>query len=221
MKLQYLGDSKDSFKWDYHDFLMSELKYPLLNIALMMTSDDGGNHGKTPPSLYPARSEIIAFCNHLRECRSISSIVALPEKTGASYVVELHKASKHIDCLNRSEYFSRISNLGDQVLFIDPDNGFEPEKSISEKHVGYDDITNVLSQISESSVVSVFQHHRRKTFPDDFERIKDRLHITDHCTAIYWSSLMFVAISKSESAIQKVVAANKKYAITNAVHVIR
>ena len=59
MKLQYLGDSKDSFKWDYHDFLVSELEYPLLNIALMMTLDDGGNDGKTHPSLSPARDEII------------------------------------------------------------------------------------------------------------------------------------------------------------------
>jgi hypothetical protein len=27
MKLQYLGDSKDSFKWDYHDWLASEMKF--------------------------------------------------------------------------------------------------------------------------------------------------------------------------------------------------
>ena len=50
MKLQYLGDSKDSFKWDYHDFLVAELGYPLLNIALMMTPDDAGNDGQSHPS---------------------------------------------------------------------------------------------------------------------------------------------------------------------------
>ncbi len=85
MKLQYLGDSKDSFKWDYHDFLVSELKYPLLNIALMMTPDDGSNDGKTRPSLFPAREEIISFCQFLRENRSIDSIRNLPLITGASY----------------------------------------------------------------------------------------------------------------------------------------
>jgi len=40
MKLQYLGDSKDSFKWDYHDFLARGLGYSKFTIALMMTPDD-------------------------------------------------------------------------------------------------------------------------------------------------------------------------------------
>ncbi len=67
MKLQYLGDSKDSFKWDYHDFLVSELEYPLLNIALMMTPDNNGNDGKTKSSLFPAKEEIEEFCQYLKK----------------------------------------------------------------------------------------------------------------------------------------------------------
>lgn len=219
MKLQYLGDSKDSFKWDYHDFLVEELKYPLLNIALMMTPDDGGNDGKSHPSLFPARAEVIEFCQYLREHRSISSITVLPEKTGASYQVELHKRSKHINRNNRSEYFSGIRSAGDQMLFLDPDNGFEPEKSINEKHVSYNDISRILEQVSENSVVSVFQHHRRKAFLDDFARIRERLS-SEYATAIYWHSLMFVAIAKNESVIKQVVAVNEKYAATNPVSVI-
>jgi hypothetical protein len=49
MKRQYLGDSKDCFKWDYHDYLMSALGYKILNILLMMTPDDKSNDGKTKP----------------------------------------------------------------------------------------------------------------------------------------------------------------------------
>jgi hypothetical protein len=33
MKVQLLGDSKDSFKWDYNDWLASELKVPCLTVA--------------------------------------------------------------------------------------------------------------------------------------------------------------------------------------------
>ena len=219
MKLQYLGDSKDSFKWDYHDFLVAELEYPLLNIALMMTPDDGGNDGKSHPSLFPARTEIIEFCKYLREHRTIDSIKSLPEITGASYRVALHQNSKHINSRNRVEYFSGISVAGEQVLLLDPDNGFEPEKSINEKHVAYDDISRILEQVSDNSVISVFQHHRRKSFPEDFARIKARL-VSGYCTAIYWHSLMFVSISESESTINQVVAANQKYAATNPVQVI-
>ena len=37
MKLQYLGDSKDSFKWDYHDYLATSLKFSTLKVIFMMT----------------------------------------------------------------------------------------------------------------------------------------------------------------------------------------
>ena len=33
MKLQYLGDSKDSFKWDYHDVLSTHLDVETLVVA--------------------------------------------------------------------------------------------------------------------------------------------------------------------------------------------
>lgn len=219
MKLQYLGDSKDSFKWDYHDFLASELGYQVLNIVPMMTPDDGGNNGKTKPSRFPARDEIIKFCQDLKESRSIDLITTLPQKTGASYQVRLHKKEQHINNNNRSKYFSGLNNFDRQILFIDPDNGFEPEKSINEKHIGYQDISNILGEISDNTIVSIFQHHRRKRFSDDFASIKKHLS-PNHTTAIYWHSLMFVAISKNTSAIKQVVAANKKYSAINPVKVI-
>lgn len=219
MKLQYLGDSKDSFKWDYHDYLTSELGYPLFNITLMMTPDDGGNDGKSHPSLYPARNEVIEFCHDLRNSRSIETIKTLPKATGASYEVVFHKGDEYINNVNRNEYFSDFNNTVDQLVFIDPDNGFEPEKSFNEKHVLYNDISNILGQLSDESVVSVFQHHRRKSFVNDYARIKERLGVC-YSTAIYWHSIMFVVISKSEYALKRVISANIKYEKTNPIEVI-
>jgi hypothetical protein len=219
MKLQYLGDSKDSFTWDYHDFLVTELNYPLLNIALMMTPDDGSNEGKSHPSLFPAREEIIHFCHHLRDSRAVHAIKTLPEKTNAIYQVEFHRELEHINTNKRAEYFSGINTVSEQVFFLDPDNGFEPEKSINEKHIGYADLNHILEQLPDTSVVSVFQHHRRKAFPDDFARIKTRL-LSGHATAIYWHAVMFVAISRNENVIKKVMGANQKYAAINPVNII-
>lgn len=179
-----------------------ELNYPLLNIALMMTPDDGGNDGKSDPTLFPARAQVIEFCQYLRERRSVNSIKTLPNKTGGSYHVEFHQNSKQINNQNRSEYFSDINGVTNQVLFLDPDNGIEPLKSINEKHVGYNDLSHIFGQVSENSVVSVFQHHRRKSFPADFARVKERL-LSGYATAIYWHSLMFVAIAKRERVIKR------------------
>ena len=217
MKLQYLGDSKDSFKWDYHDFLTSSLKHSLLNIALMMTPDDGSNEGKSHPSRFPAREEIIDFCHRLRSTRSIEFIRELPVKTRGSYKVEFHNSNTYFE--NRYEYFTKLNSVEKQVLLLDPDNGFEPEKSLSEKHVSYQDIFNILQQIPTESVVSVFQHHRRILFPNDYARIKERIDF-GFSTAIYWHSLMFVLISKSESILTRVVNLNRKFARRYPVNVI-
>lgn len=207
MKLQYLGDSKDSFKWDYHDYLANALGYKLLNILLMMTPDDDTNEGKTKPDWFPARKEIIQFCHELRAERDISKIKSLPFKTGALYKTNLHKAENYISKKNRKSFCSGISNHCDQVVFIDPDNGLEPERKYNEKHVRYSEISEMLDQISHNSVISVFQHFRRKKFKDDFARIKERLLTivpTAHVTGIFWHQLMFVVIGKSERTMENI-----------------
>src|SRR3989338_5465608 len=111
MKLQYLGDSKDSFKWDYHDYLAQGLRYPFLNIVLMMTPDDESNEGKSPPSLFPARTEIVEFCEHLQKKRSIEAVRRLPEITGSSYTIKFHNESASITNQNRRQYFSGSNPL--------------------------------------------------------------------------------------------------------------
>jgi hypothetical protein len=210
MKKQYLGDSKDSFKWDYHDFLVRELNYQFLNVVLMLTPDNKSNEGQTPPTLFPARKEVIKFCNDLKNTRDIDIITNLPYRTGAKYRINLHNCGTYITNQNRKIYFSGLLSNEDQLLLVDPDIGFEPEKSFSKQHVLYADIVNILEQVSARSVVSVFQHFRRKPFVRDFVRIKERLE-AGYTTAIYWQSLMFVGISKSETAIARVAEANKKY----------
>jgi hypothetical protein len=210
MKLQYLGDSKDSFKWDYHDYLTSALGYSKLNVVLMRTPDDKSSDGKTEPKLFPARDPVLDFCHNLRKHRNVLLIQELPTSTGAGYRVDLHKPEIHLTRWNRSEYFSDISPGNWEVLFLDPDNGFEPEKSCNEKHILYSDIDAILEQVPDSTVVSVFHHFRRISFANDFARIKARVY-RGYTTALYWQSLMFVAISKTQEIIEKVAGINHQY----------
>jgi hypothetical protein len=211
MKLQFLGDSKDSFKWDYHDYLTSALEYPTLNIILMLTPDDNSKQGETKPELFPARKAVICFCRDLRKKPDIQLIKKLPSKTGSKYSVELHKGETHLTNKNRSEYFTGISGEKKQVIFLDPDNGFEPEKSCHKEHVSYKDVNSILDQISDGAVISVFQHFRHIRVNDDFARIKERMR-SAYTTAIYWPShLMFVAISRSQDTIKKVQDINCQY----------
>jgi len=220
MKKQYLGDSKDSFKWDYHDYLTSALRYPGLSIILMLTPEDHSRDGKTHPELFPARKEVISFCHNLRKERKLQLLRGLPTATGASYLVNLHNPEIYFTRQNRRQYFSGLPAEGKHLFFLDPDNGFEPERSSNEKHVLYSDINVVLKQISGESVISVFQHFRRIPFDEDFARIKERL-TSVHVAAVYWHSLMFVAIANAKETIEKVIVANHRYSQRYPVRVLR
>ncbi len=210
MKKQYLGDSKDSFKWDYHDYLASKLGYPRLTLLLMMTPDDGGGDGRTPPERFPASPAIISFCHNLREERNIQLLRGLPNATGASYIVDLHNPDMPFTNTDRKAYFSIPATNEKQLIFLDPDNGFEPKAAKNEKHVLYSDIAAVINQMSEKSLISVFQHFRRVPFARDFACIKERLGV-NHLAAISWHSLMFVTIAKSRETIEAVIVANQHY----------
>src|SRR5574338_119100 len=131
----------------------------------MLTPDDGGAHGNTKADQFPARTPVLRFCGELRARRDINFITQLPSFTGGSYDVALHKSDKNP--IARTQYFSGFAGGLDQVVFIDPDNGFEPEKSCDQAHVAYRDLEQVLAQLADNSIVSVFQIHRRVPFPED------------------------------------------------------
>ncbi len=220
MKRQYLGDSKDSFKWDYHDYLTASLRYPKLNIMLMLTPDDESNDGKSHPELFPARRAVLSFCHELKQRRNIQFIKELPIALGSEYHVELHKEETYLTATNRNQYFSDLSPATQQVVFLDPDNGFEPETSNNEKHVLYSDITNLIDRTSPETVISIFQHFRRKSFDKDFARIKERLP-KGYATAICWHSLMFVAVTRTKEMIENVISVNQRYSQNYPVRILQ
>lgn len=217
MKLQYLGDSKDAFKWDYLDFLARKMSADFLDIIPMKTPCDKSGEGKTPPSLFPASKKVSEFCVHLQSNRSFQTIHELPQRTGGGYTVRLHKPNERFYHSARDSYFSGIARGKKQILFLDPDIGFQPSKTINEKHVKYSDMQTVWQQTSENTIISVFQHARRMYHPFDkhYEEIKDglRSHLDSfHSTAIFWcNSLMFFVASKSHARIGEARAANRKY----------
>ncbi len=118
MKRQYLGDSKDSFKWDYHDFLVEHLAFSQFHIVWMMTPDDSGSHGTTAPEQYHARPEILQFCHRLKAHRDPDMILSLPTSTSAAYRVLSYKPDVHFNSRIRKDYFSEISTRPNQVIFL-------------------------------------------------------------------------------------------------------
>src|SRR5688572_18678991 len=173
MKCQYLGDSKDSFKWDYHDFITTTLDFRYFQVVWMMTPDDASSDGKTPPERFPARPQTLHFCNLLRRSRNPKDLLQLPIVTYAPYEVSLYKSEEFFGAASRDSYFRGIEQGPERLVFLDPDNGFEPEGGVSDKHVTYAEVDQLLKSISPGSLISIFQHHRRKKFIHDFQEIRE------------------------------------------------
>ena len=220
MKLQYLGDSKDAFKWDYLDFLAQRMNVSYMDIVPMKTPNDSSGEGKTPPSRFSASDCVQKFCRHLRENRSLDELSKLPCYTGAKYEVRLHKPNIELKnaAQDRSNYFSDIpcEKKGIRILFLDPDIGFQPRVTPNNKHVMYSDVATIWPQITDDSIVCVFQHGRRMHCPFDehYAEIKAGLKCIASCfsTAVYWcSDLMFVLLAKSSNQIADARACNGEY----------
>lgn len=225
MKPQYLGDSKDAFKWDYLNFLTGEMCAKYLNYVAMWTCNDGTKHGMTAPEDFPAEKHILEFCRALRSvgggppaeaCKKIHELMR--SDYSDHYELRMHKEGGVFDKTKRGDYFGSVALEPRQILFFDPDVGFEPGNA-SEKHICYSDIANIWKQVKdrgleESTVLVVFQHARRdQSFRAHYKKIKERLSALGSfdSTALFWcDKVMFVAIG-CRAQIDAVRDANIEY----------
>lgn len=181
----------------------------------MLTPNDSSSHGKSEPEKFRgAERSIFNFCHHLRSkrhrARALREIEKLPQFTGSEYSVEIFKPGIFFENGSRSTYFREFRSPPDSLTFIDPDNGLEPPKSCSVKHVRYCEVDLLLERALPDSALAVFQHARRIAFPEDFAGIRRDLY-QGHAAAIYWHSLMFVVISRSKDTLTSVRAINQQY----------
>ena len=184
-----------------------------------MTSDDSRSHGKTPAELFPAQTEILQLCNLFRQTRNPKDLLRLPKMTGAPYEVSLYKSEELFGAASRDSYFRGIERKPNTLIFLDPDNGFEPGSCLSKKHVAYEEVEQLLKSISPDNAISVFQYHRRKKFADDFAEIRRRRR-SGYATALYWHSVMFVTVASRTELIVRIMATNEEYARDKPVEVI-
>ncbi len=198
MQLKFLGDAKDSFKWDYHDYLVTQLDCSLLHVVLMLNPDDSKSGGNTKPEEFPARDSVSRFCHRLRDKRNIVSCDALPqllgklpEDTDAPYKLTA-ECGRTYSCKN-----------GRRVVYFDPDTGLEPPSGGGKEHLRFREVNAVLRHIPDDLVVSVFQNRYHWTDSRDlpwiYKYIKTRiLSKTGFMpTAIRWEDkMMFIILAK-------------------------
>ena len=188
----------------------------------MMTSESDGTNGNTNNEKFKGSDpKIKELCEDLKKLKEkcvvefIEKIKNLPQSLGKEYQIDFHKPDTPFTDRGREEYFLNLPKHQKQVVFVDPDTGFEP-KSCKVSHVKYSEIDKILKQL-EDPIVVVFQNSKREVggFQTHFKEIEKELNSLSICnkaTAIYWSNkVMFVAITQDESQLEKIKEANTVY----------
>lgn len=223
MKRQYLGDEKDAFKWDYHNFLAKELGVNVMRVLFMLTGNDSQNpnHGGSPAENFKGGDDgICDLCRELKARKDAGSsfydlINGIPARMDGRYAVCIHDRDDSFGDSTREEYFASFAGGGkNELVFVDPNIGFEPKtKPATCGHVCYSDVKALLCKMECDSVISVYQSWKhRENFCETFRGICQNMGGKTPMAGIHWSNkLMFVALCKSDKIIEKVARINEDY----------
>lgn len=227
MRRQYLGDEKDAFKWDYHNFLARKTGVGALRLLLMMTEDDeerpwdGSSDSR---NFKGADGRIYSLCDALKfskteEWMFLDVLCGLPGEDGG-YRVRIHRDAERDFCAggDGARYFGAFAaGDGDELVLIDPNTGFEKVAGATINHVRYENVINIASRVSKNSLVSVCQGFAYRPFGEHYAALQKKIPL--YSTALYWNGagrggLMFVVIGQSQERIAEVAKWNALYAMS-------
>ncbi|MHB1313328.1 MAG: GNAT family N-acetyltransferase [Gemmatimonadaceae bacterium] len=206
MKLQYLGDYRDAFKWDLLHWLCTDAATPfrqLLFVPLLTPDDPVPTDGQIHHRQFAAREFIHAFVEDLRVApRSLERVRHLGAQPGQlNFAVTVHGPGRHVPSGKaRSEYWRDLTlrDFENTLVFCDPDNGFETRTQRGPKWMRHQELGDLLAGLPRSSAVIVYQHRPRRTWEDIFAELGDSFadYAPYACTA-YDHTLAFVALARN------------------------
>jgi hypothetical protein len=219
VKLQYLGDSRDAFKWDLLHWLCTRAEPAfarLLFIPLLTPDDPVPRDGRTPHARFPCRPLIRRFVAGLAAApRSLEHLIALGRlEPDHPLEVTVAQADVYIEGgWRRSTYWDwcKPEQYTDTLVFLDPDNGFETRSQHGPKWVRHDEVKWLLEVLPASSAVAVYQHRPRQRWAEFLARLATRLDYARYAQAVYEAHLAFLLLSCSPSAAERAARAVGTY----------
>jgi hypothetical protein len=220
MKLQYLGDVNDAFKYDLLHWLCAHARpaYRRLLIVPMLTPDDPtSSDGRKPHAQFPCRPHVRRFLEDLvAGPRDLTRLEALGRlEAAALFEVKVFGPDRVLrPGSERAAYWNGLESghVEDTVVFLDPDNGFEPAASRSDKHVLHGEVQRLLASLGPRSSLVVYQHRPRQAWSDVFVDLQRSLDYVPYAMAVHTGQLAFVILSGSRDEYERVHAAVTSYA---------
>ena len=219
MKLQYLGDSRDAFKWDILHWVCtrSNPAFSRLVYVPMLTPPDNPNEGRIPHQRFTCRDFIRAFVASLKtEPRSFIRVCSLGTMEPLKRF-EVRVISPDIfigSAAHRREYWADFNprDFDDSVVFFDPDNGFETKTRHGQKWIRHSELSDVIARLPATSVAVVYQHRPFFDYWDTvFAKLEKKIDYADSVAA-YESNLAFVALAGNRTVWRRVSDCIKGYA---------
>jgi hypothetical protein len=217
VKLQYLGDSRDAFKWDLLHWLCSRATPAFSTLAFvpLLTPDDRiPSDGRTPHHWFSCRPEIREFVSSLgREPRSLTRVRELGS-IGGTFDVVVAPPDRHFPTgYRRREYWSaaELDGIENAIVFLDPDNGFETRTQRGEKWVEHAEVSRLLCSVADSSAVVVYQHRPRRKWDAVLDDLRVAIDYAPCLSAVTESNLAFLILAREGSTGQRLAAAAQAY----------
>lgn len=190
MKNQYFGDKRDLLKYSLLETLASRLPgIEQLTCIWLLTEPAVNNDGNRlfAPRVDASRLECFlheCVSTNRRDVRNLAMYVAGSEFAYFSYGDD---PSTYFSATSRKDYFGSIplQALARSVVFFDPDNGLEPDKSCGVAHLSYEEFATVFTRMDRVSAAVVYQHLPRRSpavfWPELAAKVRSRL----NCSAGY------------------------------------
>jgi hypothetical protein len=218
MKLQYLGDARDAFKWDLLHWICTTSSFSKLVFVPLLTPDfEGSREGLTPHHRFKCQDFIRPFLDLLKEKpRGLKRICALGSANSAKqFEVCVFAPERFIGSgPARSEYWLDFdaSTLENCVVFFDPDNGYETKMQRGSKWIRHDELKALFARLPETSIAVVYQHRPRRQWTDLFADLTQNLAYVHTAVAVHESNLAFVAMAGNAPAGIQIATIMKNYA---------
>jgi hypothetical protein len=220
MKLQYLGDVRDAFKWDLLHWICTraEPRFSRLLFVPLLTPDDPiPRDGRISHVRFQCRPEIRSIVHALAgKPRSFETLRALGRmEPGREFEVVLYRPDLQVSVgPARNAYWDGIESYlkPDNLIFLDPDNGFETKTRNAAKWVRHREVRELLSHVPSAGGVAIYQHRpQRRPWTEVFEALSGQLDYTSYAAAVYEANLSFVVLTKTNEAHGRLDDALRSY----------
>ena len=219
MKLQYLADARDAFKWDLLQWVCtrSSPTFSSLFFVPLLTPPKKENEGRIPHHRFACREVIRPFVDSLKtEPRALERISTLgTAEPTRSFQVSVFAPERFIRAgVSRVDYWEGFDSgkLVNSVVFFDPDIGFETKTGNGPNWIRHSELKGFFARLPKTSVAVVYQHRPRRKWEEVFTELEQKIDYAHSATIAFEPNLAFVALSGNQATGQRVAAAITKYA---------